>query len=126
MTYEEIASFITKEIKYQYVSYDHKLAVEDFKLLPDYLNYSNYWDDNKINSYQIPNELKEKHKVMRKGRMFDILFLRGKMYKIRIGCRYAKTFQLHDFGNKVKPILRPSEDKYDLLSRGLAVCIDDL
>ena len=126
MTYEEIASFITKTIKYQYVSYDHKLAVNDLESLPEYKDFLKYISGSKISSYEVPDELKEKHKVLRKGRMFDIMFLRGKMYKIRIGCKYAKTFQLHDFGDRVKPILRPSEDKYDLLTRGLAVCVDDL
>lgn len=128
LTYEELTSFITKKIKYLYDSYDHKLAVEDFKLTDEYkrMGYGAFNYLNKIDSYDLPKIYKEKFLIKKTGTLRKIRFLGGAMYKFDIGNRYSKVFYSSDFGRSVKPIIHPDDDKYDLIRRGFAVSILDM
>lgn len=128
LSYEELTSFITKNIKYLYDSYDHKLAAEAFKLTDEYKNigYGAFNYMNKIDSYDIPEDIKREFLIKKVGTLRTINFVGSKMFKFRIGNRYAKVFYTSDFGRSVKPIIHPDDDKYDLIRRGLAVSILDM
>jgi len=123
MNDQEISSFITKNIKYLYDSYDHKLAVEDFKLSDEYkhMGYGAFNYVNKIDSYDLPKIYKKKFLIKKIGTLRLINFVGGKMFKFHIGNRYSKVFYGCDFGRSVKPILNPDDDKFDLIGRGLAI-----
>lgn len=124
LTYDEITSFLLRDIKFQYISYDHKLASADFKNSPEYLSYKCY--ELTLNCFSIPDEYKEKYKVLKIGTLREIKLFKSKIVSFRVGQRFPKTFYLSDFGRTIKPILRPNEDEYDLISRGLAICKYDI
>jgi hypothetical protein len=126
LTYDEITSFLLKDIKFQYDSYNHKLAKEEFMKSLDFNNPINYGYEHTINCFCIPDEYKEKYKVLRIGTLREVKLFKSKIISFRVGQRFPKTFHLEDFGRTIKPILKPSEDQYDLISRGLAVCKYDL
>jgi hypothetical protein len=122
MEYKEIESFILSGCKFQYISYDHKKAVEYYK---------NEWKGEKYpgnevpQSYDMPKEIKEKFKVLRTGKLRQIEFApSGKMWRFKIGAKYAKTYYVRDFGDSVKPILERTQDSHKLIKRGLAVEVE--
>jgi hypothetical protein len=123
MEYHEIESFILSGCKFQYISYDHKKAA-------DY--YKNEWKGEKYlgpkipQSYGMPKEIKEKFQVLRTGKLRQIEFSpNGKMWRFKIGAKYAKTYYRDDFGDSVKPILDPKQDVHKLIKRGLAVKLEE-
>ena len=51
------------------------------------------------------DELKEKYKLTRIGKLREIHFNpNGEMWRFKIGNKYAKTYYCEDFGIKVRPI----------------------
>jgi hypothetical protein len=121
--YEQLVKFIASGVKFKYVSYDHRAAVEEIKTSGVNIIFDarNYFE--KIDScYAIPDNIKQKHAVWRTGKVRMIKFSpNGIMWKFYIGARRAKAFYLNDFGIEVKPIIFKSDDELDLIGRGLAV-----
>lgn len=119
MNDEEILSLLLIGCKYEYISYDHKKAVKEYKLIDD------FWNNNYISytyeSYMIPDELKEKYRVLRIGKLRGIEFNpNGSIKQLKIGYKRNKIFYPKDFGISVKPIIDPNIDKFKLIERGLA------
>lgn len=128
--YEPLKELIIHGVRFQYESYNHKKAIDELKQIRDtginpYSTLSILVNDLfKIPEYSwiIPEEIKKNNVVWRAGRIWEIFFNKERqMYRFKIGNRYPKNFYLEDFGVKVKPMLFKSEDKYDLISQGLAI-----
>lgn len=124
MEYNEIKSFILSGCKYMYESYDHKKALEF---------YQNDWKGEKYpadmtpDCHYMPNEIKNKFKMFRIGKLRQVEFSPiGTMWRFKIGAKRAKTYFKDDFGVTVKPILDPKKDRLKLIKRGLAVSIHDV
>ena len=122
MTQEEIKSFIMSGCKYEYISYDHKAVLEDYKKMHTHEYKEFMGQDFLPDCYYMPNELKVKHKVNRIGKLRSIEFgSLGQMWRFKIGARYAKTYYADDFGQSVKPIISKRQDKFGLIKKGLAI-----
>ncbi len=100
--YDTLFKTIISGCKFKYFSYDHKKALEEYNTSDSYKE-ARLWDKNP-QSWDMPEELKEKYKVERIGTLRVIYFSNGAAYKFKIGSKYPKTFCLTDFGIKVFPI----------------------
>jgi len=139
-----IKELIISGVRYKYESYDHKKAcaeIEELQRLASATNTTalttttvstNATVTNAVslndllyvpkNCWNIPAEIKKNHIVWRTGRLREVHFnLKGDIGMFKIGLRYFKTFYLKDFGVTVKPLIFKSDDKYDLISQGLAI-----
>ena len=102
--YDKLFKIIISGCKFKYLSYDHKKAIEEY-------NASDKYHDRRIfvknpDSYSMPEELKEKHKVYRIGKLREVHFsTHGKAWRFIIGNKYNKSFRLDDFGVNVFPII---------------------
>lgn len=90
--------------EFKYFSYNHNEALKEYKA------NDKYGDIRSViptpNSWEMPIELKEKYKVEKIGKIREIQFApNGKVYRFKIGNKYAKTFYVGDFGVTVFPIL---------------------
>lgn len=120
---ETIREFIFLNVRWEYESYDYRAAraellEEELKRghLPPMFNTKHAYGND------IPPEIKTNHVVWRTGKIRGVDFApSGVMNKFRIGNKFAKTFYIHDFGVRVKPRIYKWDDKYNLISRGLAV-----
>jgi hypothetical protein len=125
MPYEYIVNLIVSGVKFKYLSYDHRAAVEELKGNPSNLNVGhlgNHMFSPPEEHWIIPDEIKQNHLVWRTGKIRDVSFNpNGKMFKFRIGARRAKAFYLSDFGVNVKPIIFKSDDNLNLINQGLAI-----
>lgn len=122
--YDILKELVVSKIRFAYESYNHKKAVEEL----EELDKKNGVIKNQFqyglakNCFDIPAEIKKNHVVWRKGRIRNIEFSKNcEMWRFKVGNRYFKTFILEDFGVSVKPVLFKSDDKYDLISQGLAI-----
>jgi len=103
-----IMELIANCVLWHYESYDHKAAMAEL-----------VWLNNSL-----PDELKQKHAHMKVGKLrtmrFDPDGMIARMYVGR-SFKYAKRFFPQDVGVSIKPILNPNDDKFNLISAGLAV-----
>ena len=104
MPYDTLLCVVISGCKFMYFSYDHKKAMVDYRELekwkPDFR--MNPMPD----SHSMPNELKEKYKVERIGKLREIHFApNGKAWRFKIGNKYAKSFSIDSFGISVFPIV---------------------
>jgi len=102
-----------------YQSYNYKAAVEEFKL-----NNKNSYPTQHIPSEYIGINLKQKHKVMRIGKLRTMTFdPDGMVQKMYIGrsFKFTRRFFPEQVGVDVKPIINIHADKYGLIKAGLAV-----
>lgn len=128
--YEILKELIIHGVRFSYVSYDHKKAIAEIEEIrktgvspypPTVIDLNillnvpqSYWN--------IPDEVKKNNLVWRVGRIWEVLFNKDRrICRVKVGNRYAKSFQVEDFGVTVKPMLFKSEDKYDLIGQGLAI-----
>lgn len=117
--YNIISELVISGCKFKYESYKHKEALEDYQKQKQ--NSTNYLDL-LCNGYSVPDEYKLKHLTWRIGKIREIHFNKDcKMWRFKVGNKYYKTFYISDFGVRFKPILFKSDDKYDLISQGLAI-----
>jgi len=100
---EELLKIITSGCKFEYESYDHQKALEEYITADEYEEVRK-WNRNP-NSYDMPDKLKIKYKETKIGTLRSVEFSNGKPYRFRIGKKYAKSFELKDFGVKVFPII---------------------
>lgn len=115
--YDIIKELVVSGIMYSYESYDHNAAVEEYKM-----NGVKIFNFNNYHSWDIPIEIKLNHVVWRKGKLRQIQFdSKSNMVSFLIGNKRYKRFYINDFGVSVKPIIFKSDDKYNLISQGLAV-----
>lgn len=102
--YFELLNIITSGCLFRYYSYNHKEALKE------------YHSDDKYsivrihiphpNCFFMPDELKEKYKVEKIGKLREIRFApNGRACHFKIGAKYSKTFFLDDFYKNVFPIL---------------------
>lgn len=125
--YEILKELIIHGVRFSYISYDHKKAIEEIRQLknsgaPNISAEINQLFGLPESSWFIPDEIKKNNIVWRAGRVWEIYFNKSRqMYRFKIGNRYPKNFFIDDFGVLVKPMLFKSEDKYDLINQGLAV-----
>jgi hypothetical protein len=104
MSYEKLMSIIVSGCKFKYYSYDHKKALEEYRVNDDFKEARKYYQNPQ--SYDMPEVLKEKYKIERIGGLREIHFApTGTAFRFKIGSKYAKSFKLEDFGVKVFPII---------------------
>lgn len=119
-----IEEYIVKElllsgIAFYYESYNHQAALREMNTFSANNSLQNQYQ---VNCWGIPDEIKKNNLIWRNGRVKEILLDRkGNLLKVKIGTHYFKNFYPQDFGVKVKPKLFKSDDKYELISKGLAV-----
>jgi len=102
--YYNLLNKITSGCLFKYFSYDHKKALEEFNINNKYAKEVLFWKsiNQNIPCYEMPEELKEKYKVERIGKLRSIEFSpNGKAWRIKIGNKYSKSYSLGDFGNIV-------------------------
>ena len=104
MPHDTLLGVVISGCKFLYYSYDHKKAMVDYKELdkwkPDFRMNPN------PDSYSMPDELKEKYKVERIGKLRQINFApNGKAWRFKIGNKYAKSYSIESFGSVVFPIV---------------------
>jgi hypothetical protein len=116
-----IMELIMDGVLWWYISYDHKAALETFNQI--------YPDSKLANNFSpvvgfVPPEILTGHVMWRVGKIrsmkFDSDGLIERMY-IGHSSKFAKRFFPSEVGKFVKPILKSYNDKYGLLSAGLAV-----
>jgi len=83
---------------FEYQSFDFKKAAADYEQTQDWKNHlesAGIWNTNieLKNKYQIPEEIRDKYIVFRKGKLRSIDFSpNGQPYRIKLGAKYAVTF----------------------------------
>lgn len=125
---EIIKYLIVSGAKFKYKSYNHKKAVEEIKEIESKNGTVPYKANNMFqlqhSCWSIPQEIKDKHEVWRYGKLWQAHFDKnGDVQKIYVGAmfRYKKAFWHSEIGITIKPIIFKSDDKYDLISKGLAI-----
>lgn len=112
---------IADGVLWWYISYDYKAALEAYNQIhPDSKLASNF--SSVINF--LPPQILTGHVKWRVGKLRTVKFdPDGLVSRIYIGrsSMYAKRFFPNEVGEFVKPILKSYNDKYGLLSAGLAV-----
>ncbi len=128
--YEILKELLIQGVRFSYVSYDHKKAVAEIKAIketginpypPSVIDLTHFLSVPQT-YWMIPDEVKNNNIVWRAGRVWQIFFNKDRrICRVKVGNRYAKGFQVEDFGVTVKPMLFKSDDKYDLIGQGLAI-----
>lgn len=128
LSQEIIKHLIVSGVKFKYKSYNHKKAVEEIKEIEAKNGVVSYTDKNMFqlqhSCWSIPQEIKDKHEVWRYGKLWEVHFNRfGDVDKMYIGAmfKFKKCFWVNEMGNTVKPMIFKTDDKYDLISQGLAI-----
>lgn len=128
ISYDELKFLVNSRIYYEYNSYDHKLAYDEYIKTPEFKSNDKINEDfpGAIPSGFIPDKIKEKYKIKRIGKLRQLTFSPN-MYinRIVIGNKYKKTYYIGDFGRKVKPILTKEIDEFNLIDRGIALDAND-
>jgi len=126
--YNIVKELVLSGCKYQYDSYDYDKARQEIREIiasgkivdPDLDNQ--YFGETYSKDWVIPDKIKQKHQVWRIGKIRLIKFNNNsEMWYFKIGCRYYKTYYIHDFGVKVKPIISKFDDRWGLIPQGLAI-----
>jgi hypothetical protein len=118
--YDIIKELIINGVRFKYLSYNHKKALEWLNTTQKYTTPN----QTLIKISYVPNELKDQFPIWRTGRIWEITFNRvGEIVKVYIGKnpKFKKAFYIQDFGIKFKPILFISDDKHNLITNNLAV-----
>lgn len=90
--------------KFKYMSYDHKKAMEEYNYSKEYEEVRKWVKNPK--SWDMPQELKDKYKVERVGKLRRIDFNPdGEPWRFYIGNKYAKSYRVEDFGVEVFPLV---------------------
>jgi hypothetical protein len=120
--YELLKELVMNGVRFQYESYDHKKAVEEMKNTPALATTVMHSLGVPNDFWIIPDEVKQNHIIWRTGKLREVYFDKdGQMCRFKIGQRWYKNFYLDDFGLKVKPMIFKSDDKYDLIGKGMAI-----
>lgn len=99
-----LSGVVTSGCKFKYNSYDHKKAMEEYNSSKKYEEVRKWFKNPK--SWDMPEELKDKYKVERIGKLRRIDFNPdGKPWRFYIGNKYAKSYRIEDFGVKVFPLV---------------------
>jgi|SRR5690606_9709462 len=107
MTTQKLLELIKEGCKYKYFSYDHKKALKEYQ---EVYNPGKY--EMNPSCHYMPEELKEKHKVERIGKIRAIFFSpSGSVFRVKIGNKYPKSFYLDDFGKTVFPLKNITDEK---------------
>lgn len=105
----QLLDIVVSGCVFAYNSYDHAKAEEEFigndGYNQDIEALSIFGNGGVVSCYDLPDELKEKHKVWRIGKIRQISFApNGEATKFIIGARYFKTYYMDDFGVNVFPL----------------------
>lgn len=114
-----IMQLIADGVKWYYLSYDHKSAIEVLSLQYPLIN-----PRDKYHYEWIPDEIKKQFPQWKTGKLRSMRFdPDGMINRMYIGhhFKYAKCFFPEQVGRDVKPILHPNSDQYGLIAAGLAV-----
>ena len=107
---------IANAVKWHYISYDHKAAMDEIR--------GNMPKNHKFFHQDVPDEMKKKYAHMKIGKLRSMRFdpdgMVERMYVGRSN-KFCKRFFPQDVGDTIKPILNPNDDKFGLLQAGLAV-----
>jgi len=104
MPYDALLGVVISGCKFKYFSYDHKKALEDYNTSDEFSEHRKHYKNPQ--SYDMPEELKEKYRTERIGKLREIHFApTGKAWRFKIGAKYAKSFGLDDFGVNVFPLV---------------------
>lgn len=109
-------SKLTKEI----IGY---LLASGFKWVYETRDFSSVRKNISIHGRITPEEYINLPIIWRKSNMLEIKFINNKPFYIKVGNndRYSKKFNIDDIGVKLKPIIHELDDKYNLISQGIAV-----
>lgn len=107
LSLHKLLPYLDSNQRFLYESYDFKMAKEEYKQNASF--YPNYNDLFDVTGFDIPDEIKKKHVLLKVGRLFKYS---PSYIRFHIGHRYPKNFQLNDFGDSVKIILYPIEKIY--------------
>lgn len=93
----EVLSHHLKGGEFKYKSFDYKLALADFTKSEEYKNshasFKNLFPNSKVDKYEIPVEFRDKHAVIRNGKLRKIEFTpHGDIRRCYIGAHYSITF----------------------------------
>lgn len=84
--------------QFEYLSYDHKKAKDEFLTTPKGKEYIDpiIWTHNemrRVDKWDIPDEIREKYSYWRKGKLRRVEFSpTGTIYRLYIGAKYAVPF----------------------------------
>lgn len=97
ITLKSILDHAMKGGTFTYASYDHHKAVAEYKETQEYK--SNYGESAFLRhlepgKYDIPEEIRDRHVVMKQGKLRHVEFTNvpGKIYRVKIGSKYAISF----------------------------------
>lgn len=110
--YNEFFKIVTSGCKFRYFSYDHKQAMEEYQQSNEYKDWEQALNTDglnrkpKVDCWNMPKELKEKHKIERIGKLRQIDFSpSGRAWRFQIGNKYSKSYSFLDFYVNVFPII---------------------
>jgi hypothetical protein len=110
--YDKLFQLIVSGVRFDYVSYDHKKAMSEYNESDEFADYRLSYRNPK--SWDIPDSLKDKYRVIRKGKLRSIQFNPvGKVWRFSIGSKFSKTYSINDFGVKVIPYIDIDEHPLD-------------
>jgi len=96
--------------KFQYLTYDHKKALEEFKGTQEYQNICQVdlmchsSGKPKINKHDIPKEIRDNYPIWRNGKIRNVEFNPdGEIRRIKIGAKFSLNFYEDDI-DKLKLI----------------------
>ena len=97
ITLKSILDHAMKGGTFTYASYDHHKAVSEYKETQEYKSKygeSVFLRDLEPYKYDIPEEIRNKHVVMRQGKLRQVEFANvpGKIYRVKIGNKYSISF----------------------------------
>jgi hypothetical protein len=89
--------------KFQYLTYDHKSALTEFKGTKEYQDLCQYdlmlhgSGNPRVDKYSIPKEIRGKHPLWRNGKIRNVEFAPdGHIRRIKIGAKFALNFYEND------------------------------
>lgn len=124
---EIIKELILNGVRFKYISYDYKKASEEFHIQNQGNNYYGYAYANgllKISHYDIPETIRNMFLIWRIGKVWEIRFNKnGGICSLYVGVnpKFKKRFFISEIGRWLKPMIFKSDDKHDLIARGLAI-----
>jgi hypothetical protein len=106
MPYDALLGVVISGCKFKYASYDFKAAYKELQnTKPEMFIDLEGIEHRRMAELYMPEELKEKHRVWRIGKLRRLHFNpSGRAWKFEIGAKRAKTFYASDFGVNVIPL----------------------